>query len=374
MRRLGTLLFAGYAIGWMGSMLYGMGLILQAVLGLSGPQMTCIIIGIGVFAMIYTTLGGVQAVIWNDVLQTIILGGGMLTVFLLTLRLIDGGFSTVVSFGMEHNKFDMFNMEFNITERRNFYSAVAFALFMYLPGYTVSQTTAQRYVCMNSLKEARRSLLISGIVSTTVCLLFFMVGSALFTFYNQPGIGGFPDLLRQDQLLPHFVVTRLPVTGLVGLLIAGLFAAALSTIDSGINSMTAVVVYDWMSGKNVSVKTSRILCVLFGICVIGAALVTPYLGEHLIEIIAKITGVFLGLLLGIFLLGMFFPRANAQGAFIGLVAGTAALIVVWTLTVLPHWWYGGVTLTTTIGLGWLSSYLFPAPDSGQLRGLFFFGK
>jgi Na+/proline symporter len=150
--------------------------------------------------------------------------------------------------------------------------------------------------------------------------MFFFVGTTLFTFYNLPGAGGFPQLFRQDQLLPFFVSTELPIAGLTGVIIAGLFAAALSTIDSGINSLTAVFVFDWLGGKNVSIRTSRILSVVCGFLVIGAALVSPFLGQHLIEIVAKIVGVFLGLLLGVFLLGMFVPRANAAGAFIGLAA------------------------------------------------------
>lgn len=371
LRRLGTLLFAGYAIGWMGSMLFGMGLILQAVLGLTNPQMMAVLVGIGVCAIFYTSLGGVQAVIWNDVLQTVVLGGGMLTVFLLALSMIDGGLGTVISTGLENNKFDMFNTEFDIAERRNVYSAIAFALFMYLPGYTVSQTTAQRYVCMNSLAEARKSLIISGIVSTVVCFLFFMVGSTLFTFYHLPGAGGFPELARQDQLLPHFVATKLNMAGLVGILTAGLFAAALSTIDSGINSISAVFVYDWLSGKNVRVATSRMITVFFGVLVIVAALVAPYLGTYLIEIIAKITGVFLGLLLGVFLLGMFVPRANGGGVIIGLLCGVVALVVCWFGTALPHWWFGGVTVAVTFIVGWLASYMFPAPDESQLAMLIY---
>ena len=371
MRKLGSLLFAGYAIGWMGSMLYGMGLIVQTVLGLSGPQMVWVLIGIGIVAVVYTTLGGVEAVIWSDVLQTFILGGGVFIALLLALHKIDGGFATVVRFGAEHNKFDMFDMRFDLSERRNFYAAVAFALFMYMPGYTVAQTTAQRYVCTSSLSEARRSLLISGIVSTAVCLLFFFVGTTMFTYYNQPGGNGFPDLFRQDQLLPHFVATEIPVTGLIGLLVAGLFAAAMSTIDSGINSLTAVVVYDWLSGRDVSVKFSRILCAFFGVLVIGAALISPFLGQHLIEIISKIVGVFLGLLLGIFILGMFFRSANATGTLIGFCGGVIAQVIVWTLTNMPPWWYGGVTISTTVIFGLIASWIFKNPESDQREVLLF---
>ena len=360
-RRFGSILFFGYAVGWMGSMLYGMGLILQAVLGVGPTETTLLIIGIGTFAVIYTSLGGVQAVIWNDVLQTVVLGGGMCIVFFIALGRIDGGVSEIISTGVAANKFDMFNMTLDITERRSFWTAIAFALFMYLPGYTVSQTTAQRYVCIDSLKKARHSLLVSSIVSTSICFLFFFVGTTLYVYYNRVGAGGFPELARQDQLLPWFVANEANVTGLVGLIVAGLFAAALSTIDSGINSMTAVIVYDWLDGEHVSIKTSRLFSVLFGVLIVGAALISPYVGQYLIEIIAKVVGVFLGLLLGIFLVGMYVPKADSRDVIIGTAVGSVLLILVWTTTGLPHWWYGAVSIGGTFIAGWLMSMTHKVP-------------
>jgi SSS family solute:Na+ symporter len=387
MRRLGTLLFACYAIGWMGSMLYAVGLIVQAVLGLTDTQMAWTLVGVGLLAILYTVLGGIKAVVWTDVLQTVTLGGGMLVLFVLALKQVSGGWDAVVKLGLEHGKLRLFNMDFNLAERSTFYSACAFGLFMYLPGYTTSQVTAQRYVCMSSLAEARRALFIHAVVITLVCLLFFFVGTTLFAYYHQAG--GFPDLPKEDQILPHFVATKLPQVGLTGVLIAGLFAAAMSTMDSGINSLTAVVVYDWLSGRDVSVGFSRLLCGWFGVGVIGAALIAPLLGEHVIGIITTIAGTFLGLLLGLFLLGMLVPRANAAGATVGLLAGVLSLAIAWTLTnrphwwygviipeswpraSVPHWWYGAYTCLPTFGIGALASYLSPPPRSDQLRGLVF---
>jgi Na+/proline symporter len=152
--------------------------------------------------------------------------------------------------------------------------------------------------------------------------------------------------------------------------VAGLFAAALSTIDSGINSLTAVAIYDWMDGSKVSIRVSRIMSVLIGVLIIAAALISPFLGEYLIEIIAKIVGVFLGLLLGLFLLGLFVPRANTGGAYIGLTAASLALAVVWTQTALPHWWYGSITVGVTVLVGWLSSMLLPKSAPAKREALY----
>ena len=370
MRLVGTILFAGYAIGWMGSILYAMGLVMQAVLGLTDVQMMLVIAGIGAFAIIYTAMGGIEAIIWNDLLQTFTLGGGMLIVFFLALRHIDGGLGTVLSLGAENNKFDMFNMDLRLAERRTLYAACAYGLFMYLPGYVVSQVTVQRYLCMSSLKQARRALLANCTVGTAVCFIFFVVGSVMYAYYHQAGATGFPELSRQDQLLPHFVVTVLRIPGLMGLLIAGLFAAGLSTIDGGISSLSSVLVYDWLSGRNIGVGISRLVCCLFGGLIVCAALISPYLGSYLIEIIGKIAGTFLGLLLGMYLLGMFVPRANTTGAFVGLAAGAVALAVVWTQTALPHWWYGAVTTFVTLGVGAVASRLAPAPHPDKRVALF----
>ena len=194
MRRLGTLLFALYAIGWMGSMVYATGLILKAVLHLDQSQFQWTLIGVGLFATLYTALGGIKAVIWTDVLQAATLGGGMLLVLLLTMGQIAGGWETVVRLGVDHDKFRMFDFSLDLTERSTFLSACSLALFAYLPGYTTSQVTVQRYVCMASLAEARRSLVINAIVAAVVALLFFFVGTALFAFYHQPGGAGFPAL------------------------------------------------------------------------------------------------------------------------------------------------------------------------------------
>lgn len=372
MRRLGTLLFALYAVGWMGSMVYATGLILKAMLHLSQWQFIWTLIAVGLFATLYTALGGIKAVIWTDVLQAATLGGGMVLVLVLALGRIEGGWEGVRSLGVEHGKFDMFDLDIDFTQRATFFAAVASGLFVYLPGYAVSQVTVQRYLCVERLSDARRALAINAVVAAVVALLFFAVGSTLFAFYHQTGARGFPELEKPDQLMPHFVLSVLRCSGLSGLLLAGLFAAVMSTIDSGINSLTAVVVYDWLPGRNVSVRSSRLLCFTFGVAVVVAALCAPLLGEHVIDIIAVVAGSFLGLLLGVYLIGLLLPWGNTGGATVGLVAGTASLTIVWIGTEITGWWYGAFTCVPVVVAGAVASCCFPRPRPEQLRGLAFF--
>ncbi len=394
MRRLGTLLFALYAIGWMGSMVFATGLIIKAVLKLSETQFIWTLVAVGLFATLYTVLGGIKAVIWTDVLQAVTLGGGMIAVFFLTLERIDGGWDTVLRLGVENDKFQMFDMDLDMTRGRTFFSALAIGLFAYLPGYTTSQITVQRYVCTRDLGDARRALVINAAVAAIVAVLFFAVGTTLYAFYHQEGGSGFPKIVKpddqeleardetpetedqtiesKDQLMPHFVLNNLPYVGLSGLLLAGLFAAVMSTIDSGINSLSAVLVYDWLGGRHLSVTFSRFLCFLFGICVIGAALLTLLLRDHpVIDIIMMIAGSFLGLLMGVYLLGMLVPRANTGGALVGLAAGAAGLAFVSTCTEVHGWWYGIFTCLPAFLVGVAASYLFSPPCTEQLKGLAF---
>lgn len=370
MRKLGSLLFAGYAIGWMGSMLYAVGIIVQATLGLTHTEYLWVLVVIGIFATFYTALGGYEAVVWTDLLQSITLGGGMLIVLFIIVNMVSGDFFSLIEVGREHDKFGMLNMQFELTERSSFWAAAGFALFMYLPGYTASQITVQRYLSMANLKQARRSLLINAVVAPVISLIFFLVGTALFVFYYQHG--GFPDIPNEDQLLPYFLASEMPIAGLTGLLLAGLFAAGMSTIDSGINSMTAVIIKDWMPHRenNLSVSFSRQITVVLGVIIIITSLLVPLIGEHVIEMIAKIAGTFLGLLLGVYLLGMFTRRANTRGATIGLVAGAIVLAIVWTQTVIPHWYYGLFTIGVTFSVGWLVSTFFDPPSEEQLQGYY----
>jgi Na+/proline symporter len=237
---------------------------------------------------------------------------------------------------------------------------------MYLPGYAVAQNMIQRYVCAGAVRRGRGVVLVSAGVNACLGFLFILVGVALFAFYSQPGGPGLPELAREDQILPHFVSTEAAGIGLLGLLLAGLFAAAMSTVDSGINGVASVAVYDWLGGRQLSLLASRALTVALGTLVIGAALLAPRLGDNVIDIINAIAGTLLGGLLGAFLLGMFVPRANAPGAMLGLAAGAACLVLGILTTDVPRWWYGAFTLFPTLLVGTAASYRFAPPraDAG----------
>ncbi len=376
-QRIGSGLYCIYAIGWMGTMLYAVALTLQTVMGLTLARYYLVLVGIGAFATIYTVMGGLKAVIWTDVLQAVVLGGAIIIVLFLAISRIDGGWSAFWKIASEHNKFQMFHLSpkllapENFTGRNTVFTAAAFGLFMYLPGYAVSQNMIQRYVCAGSLSRGRGVIVLSAAINTVLGFLFILVGTALFAFYNRPGGAGLPaaglEIAKEDQILPYFVSTQLPGVGLVGLILAGLFAAAMSTIDSGINGVTSVIVYDWLSGRELSLRVSRILTAFLGVIVIGAAILASFVDESVIDIIMVVAGTSLGMLLAVYLLGMLMPHANLQGVLTGFVAGLVCLALVWILTDIPKWWFGAFTIFPTFIAGAIASLFFPKPPESTLQ-------
>jgi Na+/proline symporter len=368
----------------MGTMLYAVALTLQTVMGLTYTQYYFVLIGIGAFATIYTVMGGLKAVIWTDVLQAAVLGGAIIAVMLLAVSRIDGGWSTFWKIASEHNKFQMFHLDSNLLSPENFtgrntvFTAAAFGLFMYLPGYAVSQNMIQRYVCAGSISRGRGVVVLSAVINAGLGLLFLLVGTALFAFYSQPGGDGLPvagaAIAKEDQILPYFVSTQLPGVGLVGLILAGLFAAAMSTIDSGINGVTSVIVYDWLSGQELPLRIGRILTAVLGLVVICAAMLVPVLGDTVFDIITTIAGTSLGMLLAIYLLGMFMPHVNLPGVLAGLAIGLICLALVWILTDIPKWWFGAFTIFPTFIGGAIASIFFPKPSESALENTLLRGK
>ena len=374
---IGSGLYCIYALGWMGTMLYAVALTLKTVMGLTNTQYYLVLVGIGAFATGYTVVGGLKAVIWTDVLQALVLGGAITAVMFLAVGRIDGGWSNFWSIAAQHSKFKMLHLDPRLLSVENFtrsntvFTAAAFGLFMYLPGYAVSQNMIQRYVCAGTLAGGRGVVILSAVINTVLGLLFLLVGTAIFAFYSQPGGLGLPtpgiEFAKEDQILPYFVITQVPGVGLTGLILAGLFAAAMSTIDSGINAVTSVIVYDWLGGRGLPLKVSRIFTAVLGVLVIVAAIFVPRIGKTVLDIIMVIAGTCLGILLAVYLLGMFSRSANLPGVLIGVAAGFTCFLFVLFCTDIPKWWFGAFAIFPTIIVGAVASRGFPASPESALK-------
>ena len=388
-RLMASLIFMLYSAGWMGTMLLAVSRILDVVLDTQSIIQTLSVIAVvGLLATIYTAIGGVKAVIWTDTIQAFALFGGM--VFLLTLLVskIDGGFSTFLATGTANDKFEMFRLDGGLGER-NLFSACAYGFFVYMGGQLASYGAFQRYVTVDTVGEARRALVIKGVFTLFSCTLFFMVGTALYVYYQQSHVEIYEQLgsgRGRDQLLPHFVINFAGGYGMTGLILAGLFAAAMSSLDSGINSMTATLVTDWFRGKELGTRINRSLTGAFGFGVTGIACLLAMIDSPVFDILLSIAGATLGLLLAVMMLGMLVPRVNTTGVLAGLASGLLIFALVRLgLTRLDDqqlanlgslaglkdntWWDGLLTTVTAVVVGIAASFLAPAPRSEQLDGL-----
>ncbi len=388
-RLMASLIFMVYLAGWMGTMLLAVTRILNVVLETESTSQTlATIAGVGLLATLYTSAGGVKAVIWTDTIQAFALCGGMLFLLFLIIDNIDGGLATYIDVATSADKFQMFRTDGGFAER-NFFSACAYGFFVYLGAQLASYGAYQRYITVESVWDVRRSLILKGVFTLFSCTLFFLVGTALYVYFQQTNFGTFDSYSTgssKDQLLPHFVVHYAGGYGMTGMILAGLFAAAMSSMDTGINSMTATLVTDWLNGRELGIRFNRIVTAVFGVIATSTAGALALIDSPVFDLLLSISGATLGLLLAVLMLGMFVPRANTIGVVCGLAAGLAvfAVIRVWIPNLEQEglnelgvfaglksntWWDGMLTTIPAIAMGIIVSYLTPPPAETKLQGL-----
>jgi SSS family solute:Na+ symporter len=220
----------------------------------------------------------------------------------------------------------------------------------------------QRYLCSSSARQARVALLSSGVVIFAQFVLFLLIGAMLFVFYSGAGaaetaaftVGG---RVQADRIFPHFIVTHLP-PGIVGLVIAAIFAAAMSTLSSSLNSSAAATVNDFYmpsTGARRSdahyLAVSRGLTVFWGLVQIGVALAAIRVSQSVVTEVLAIASFTNGVILGVFFLGTFTRRIGEGAAFAGIAAGTAVMFAVWLSEQVSWQWYTLIGSLTTLGVG-----------------------
>jgi len=388
-RLMASGIFMTYLAGWMGTMLVAVSRILNVVLESNSTAQTLMIISVvGTLATLYTAMGGVKAVIWTDTIQAFALCGGMFFLFFTLISHIDGGWGGFFQMATENNKFDMTRVSGGFADR-NLFSACAYGFFVYMGGQLASYGAFQRYITVDTVQEARRALIIKGVFTFVSCTMFFLVGTALYVFYQQSHADVFAEFSpgkSRDQLLPHFVINFAGGYGMVGLILAGLFAAAMSSLDSGINSMTATLVTDWMKGRELGMTSNRLLTCVFGLIVTCIACLFSLIDSPVFDILIAVAGSTLGLLLAVLMLGMLVPRVNTLGAMCGLGTGAAVFILI--RIVLPKlgpealeslgplaglkqntWWDAILTTIPALVVGVLASFAAAPPSEKQTKGL-----
>ena len=306
-----------------------------------------VLISVGILATVYTVLGGIQAVIWTDVVQTIILVvGAVLTLLIIVFETSTGPFDwwntmTASQAGGGHEFPPLWSWD--LSERNVLGFALLHSSFWYLCTFLGDQVAMQRYFSMDSLRSAIRGNAVNFSCDLMIMLLLALCGMALLTYYTQnpveivDGISDPQQAKVADRVFPHFIGHHLPV-GVAGLVVAALFAAAMSSLDSGINSVATVLTVDFIRKKHPHITDARELqlarwiSVAIGLGCTGMAVGLMFLPEDLniIDASARTFNCALGPLAAMFLVGMFLPHVGETAVIVATVCGTLiALVVSW---------------------------------------------
>jgi solute:Na+ symporter, SSS family len=359
LRLFGSASFIVFQLFRMGVVVFLPALALAAVTGFN--LSVCILL-MGLIATIYTAFGGIKAVIWTDVVQVVVLIGGALLALILIATHLDGGFSTLISLGKEYGKFEMPPITWSWAND-SFMVLILGAIFSNaLVPYTSDQAVVQRYLTTSTDKQAQKAVWTNALLAIPATLIFALMGVALFVFYkSNPELLG--PLQKNDQILPWFVAHEMPA-GLAGLVIAGVFAAAMSSLDSSMHSICTAVSNDFVGRFRSSwsdkdqLKFARKLVACLGILGTVFALILSTVDTgHIFDFLIGLMGLIGSPLAGLFLMGLFFKRINHIHAWIGVSCSLVALIYAKYFTDLNGLLFGLVGIGVCVSIGFTASMI-----------------
>ncbi|MGA2631621.1 MAG: sodium:solute symporter [Terriglobia bacterium] len=312
----------------------------------------------------YTYRGGLTAVIWTDVIQLFIYVSGTAVALGLAVSRIPGGWPEVLNLAtLGGDKLALFNFHFDWHVPYQFWSGLIGGLFLSCASHGTDQLIVQRLLAARSMRESQKAIIASGVIVLAQFALFLFAGIVLFAFYqhNPPA----EPFTRPDQIFPRFVASQLP-TGLAGLVVAAILAAAMANLSAAFNSLASSSVVDFYkpflrpaTDEGHYLRVSRLLTLMWGGVLIGIALLAQQLHTSVLELALTIASVPYGCMLGIFLLGVLTRRTSGGAAVLGAAAGLAVLLAVMGLTSVAWTWYVAIGTCATFFVGLAVSYLFP---------------
>ena len=360
-RFLASFLFILFMTARMALVLFLPSLALTTVTGID--IYTCIIL-MGIITIIYCTMGGVEAVIWGDVIQGFVLLGGTLFAAVFLVTEIDGGAGKLIEISLDQQKFLMFDLALS-WKSATLWVVLLGGLANNLISYSADQTVIQRYLTTRNERSAGKGIMMNGIMSAVVLVFFYFIGTALYAYYKtQPGELNFA-MQNTDAIFPHFIMSKMPV-GLAGLLIAAIFSATMSTVSSNVNSISTAFTTDFyrhffpISSDKKLLGVARWSGVIFGSIGVALALLMATLSIlSLFDYFNTILGLLASGLGALFLMGIFFPRIGARSALTGFILGTVTLLAISIWTEISFLLYGFIGMTLTLIFSLLISPVFP---------------
>lgn len=333
---------------------------------------------LGAFTIIYTYHGGMRAVVWTDVLQTFVyLFGGIAALWLIG-KGVDGGWSAILGDAAARGKLKLIDTYAGLDRAHTLWAGLIGGAFLSMASHGADQLIVQRLLASSSLRDARRSLIGSGIAVIMQFALFLMIGIGLFAYYRGQ------TFTRPDEIFPRFIVEAMP-PGLTGLVIAAILAAAMSTVSGALNSLSAATTHDIylpLTGRRADdpgvLRIGKIFTLVWAVILVGGALLYRAQGTPVVVVALSVASFTYGGLLGGFFLAMLWRRAVQRDAILGMAVGIAAMtLVVFARplsTVYPSvgdtlaplariaWpWYVLIGTSITMLVGVVSSYTHPAP-------------
>jgi SSS family transporter len=366
-RVLGSSMYIFLQLGRLGIVLLLPSLALSVVTGI---DVYACILTMGILSILYTVLGGIEAVIWTDVVQVIVLlGGALISLILLYFNLDNDNISTYIS---EFEKMKVFDFELSFSNPTIWVVLIG-GFAANIVQYGSDQTVIQRYLTTKDEKSAARSIMTGAWLALPATLIFFSLGTLLFVYYKANPELLNPLLEKTDAIFPWYIINSLP-QGVSGLLIAAVFAASMSSLDSSMNSVSTVVTTDFfrrlrpLGSEAAYLRMARRVTIVIGIIGTGLAVLMASWGiSSLWDHFNLIVGMFAGGLGGIFVLGIFSKKTNGMGALIGLIVSGLCQYLIKEYTSVHLLMYAFTGMFSSIVIGYLASMFFGEHEEDKMQ-------
>ncbi len=356
-RLLASTLFCIFMIVRMAIVLYLPSLALTAVTGID--IYLCIVL-MGLVTIIYCTMGGVEAVIWGDVVQGLILVFGAIFAVVYLAMSTEGGIGGCIEIALDNDKLQLFNWD-NSWSQATWWVIILGGLANNLISYTSDQTVIQRYLTTPDEKAAGRGILVNGVMSVFVSVAFYMIGTGLYTFYKTHPAELDITMGQSDAIFPFFMMSQMPA-GIAGALIAAIFAATMSTISSNINSVATAFSIDFWKRFRTSTTDSQLVVVarwssmvsgMIGLLL--ALFMATWNIQSFLDFFNEILGLLTSGLGGLFFIAVFMKRVKGYAALVGFVAGEAVVFWMSEYTDANFLLFGAIGMIASIVVAWLLS-------------------
>src|SRR5579863_4198456 len=338
-----------------GVRVYAVSIVVSIALGTGQIASIAIITAL---TLIYTFEGGLAAVIWTDVVQTVIYVGGTLVGLVTILHLVPGGWTAIHAAAASAGKLQIFDFTPSFWIPYSFWAGVIGGAAFTTASHGTDQLFVQRLLAARSQKQSAVALISSGFAILFQFALFLMVGVMLWAYYRVPSAA----FGKPDRIYPTFIVKQMP-HGISGLLIAAILAAAMSNLSAALNSLSSSAIMDFYvrlrpgATEQKRMLLSRLATFFFALVLFALAVFSLHKAGRVVEVGLQIASVAYGALLGVFLLGVLTRRANQRGPMVGMLLGFAVELYLWHWTQVPWTWWVMIGSSVTFGVGFAASLI-----------------